>query len=75
MKLRVEEVKPVFTVVVGIVTAEVYLDEGAYSVYMVGDSVKVPIGSYRSIDDCKRELDWLRQAADSELFKEAVSEM
>ncbi len=31
MKERFEEAKPVVTITVGIVTAEVYLDEGGYS--------------------------------------------
>ncbi len=73
MKLRSEEVKPVFTVIVGLVTAEVYHEEGSYNVYLAGDSVKAFIGSYRSIADCRRELDWLRRVADSELFKQTAS--
>ena len=67
------QVRPVLTESEGIVTAEVYLDEGIYSVFVVGDSVKGFIGSFRSIEDCKREIDWLRQAAESELFKQGAS--
>ena len=73
MKVRYEEVKPVLTELVGIVTAEVYLDEGIYSVYILGDSVKAFIGSFHSIENCRREIDLLRQVADSESFKRAVS--
>ena len=72
MKERFEEAKPVATITVGIVTAEVYLDEGAYSVFLVGDNVKVCIGCFPSIEDCQREIEWLRQV-DSELFKQGAS--
>ncbi len=34
MKERFEEAKPVATITVGIVTAEIYLDEGGYSVFL-----------------------------------------
>ena len=71
MKER-EETRLVATITVGIVTAEVYLDEGGYSVYLVGDNLKVFIGCFRSIEDCQREIEWLRQV-DSELFKQAAS--
>jgi len=71
MKER-EEAKPVATITVGIVTAEVYLDEGDYSVFIVGDNVKVFIGCFPSIEDCQREIEWLRQV-NSELFKQAAS--
>ena len=43
MKVRYEEVKPVLTEVVGIVTAEVYLDEGIYSVYILGTASKLSL--------------------------------
>ena len=39
MKERFEEAKPVATITVGIVTAEVYLDERGYSVLLVTKSV------------------------------------
>ncbi len=67
MKERFEEAKPVATITVGIVTAEIYLDEGGYSVFLVGDNVKVFIGCFPSIEDCQREIEWLRQVADSVL--------
>ncbi len=73
MKERFEEAKPVATITVGIVTAEVYLDEGGYSVLLVGDNVKVFIGCFPSIEDCQREIEWLRQVGDSEIFKQAAS--
>ena len=60
------------TLAVGIVTAEVYLHEGGYSVFIVGDNVKVFIGCFPSIEDCQREIEWLRQV-DSEMFKQAAS--
>ncbi len=68
-----DQVRPVLTESVGIVTAEVYLDEGIYSVFVVGDNVKGFIGRFKSIEDCKREIAWLRQAAGSEPFKQAAS--
>jgi len=73
MKERFEEAKPVATITVGIVTAEIYLDEGGYNIFLVGDNVKVFIGCFPSIEDCQREIEWLRQVADSELFKQAAS--
>ncbi len=73
MKEHFEEAKPLATITVGIVTAEVYLDEGGYSVFLVGDNVKVLIGYFPSIEDCQREIEWLGQVADSEIFKQAAS--
>ncbi len=73
MKERFEEAKPVATIAVGTVTAEVYLDEGDYNVFLVGDNLKVFIGCFRSIEDCQGEIEWLRQVADSEIFKQAAS--
>ncbi len=73
MKERLEEARPVATITVGIVTAEVYLDGGGYNVFIVGDNVKVFIGCFPSIEDCQREIEWLRQVADSEIFKQAAS--
>ncbi len=67
------QVRPVLTESIGIVTAEVYLSKGSYSVFIVGDSIKGFIGSFGSIEDCKKEIDWLRQVAESESFKQAVS--
>ncbi len=72
MKER-EEAKPVATIALGIVTAEVYLDEGGYNIFIVGDNVKVFIECFPSIEDCQQEIEWLRQVADSELFKQAAS--
>ena len=73
MKERFEEAKPVATIPVGIVTAEVYLDGAGYTIFVVGDNVKVFIGCFPSIDDCQREIEWLRQVADSELLNQAAS--
>jgi len=72
MKERFEEARLVATITVGIVTAEVYLDEAGYSVFLVGDNVKVFIGCFRSIEDCQREIEWLRQVSDS-VFNQAAS--
>ncbi len=46
MKERFEEARPVATITVGIVTAEVYLDKGDYNVFIVGGNVKVFIGCF-----------------------------
>ena len=73
MKERFEGAKPVATITVGIVTAEVFLNEVGYNVFIVGDNVKVFIGCFPSIEDCQREIEWLRQVADSEIFKQAAS--
>ena len=73
MKERLEEAKPIATITVGIVTAEVFLNEGSYNTFIVGDNVKVFIGCFPSIEDCQREIEWLRQVADSEIFKQAAS--
>ncbi len=73
MKERSEEARLVATITVGIVTAEVYLNEGGYTIFIVGDNVKVFIGCFPSIENCQREVEWLRQVADSEIFKQAAS--
>ncbi len=72
MKER-EEARLVATITVGIVTAEIYLDEEGYNIFLVGDNVKVFIGCFPSIEDCQREIEWLRQVGDSEIFKQAAS--
>ena len=73
MRERFEQARPVATITVGIVTAEVYLDKRDYNVFIVGDNAKVFIGCFPSIEDCQREIEWLRQVADSEIFKQAAS--
>jgi len=73
MQERFEEATPVATITVGLVTADVYLKEGGYNIFIVGDNVKVFIGCFPSIEDCQREIEWLRQVADSEIFKQAAS--
>ncbi len=73
MKERFEGARPVATTTVGLVTAEVYLDEGGYSIFIGGDNVKVFIGCFPTIEDCQREIEWLRQVGDSEIFKQAAS--
>ena len=73
MNVRGEPVRPIYTESVGIVSAEVYLDERIYYIFLVGDKVKGFIGSFRSLEDCKREINWLRQVSESELFKQAAS--
>ena len=72
MKERFEEARLVATITVGIVTAEVYLDEGGYNIFLVGDNVKVFIGCFPSIEHCQREIEWLRQVGESEIFKQAA---
>ncbi len=71
MKERFKEARPVATITVGTVTAEVYLDEGGYNIFLVGDNLKVFIGCFRSIEDCQREIEWLRQVGESEIIKAA----
>ena len=73
MKKGFKKASPVATIAVGIVTAEVYLDGAGYTIFLVGDNVKVFIGCFPSIEDCQREIEWLRQVADSEIFKQAAS--
>ena len=50
MKERFEEAKPITTVLVGMVTGEVYQDEGNYSDFIVGDAF---FGSFRTIEEGK----------------------
>ncbi len=73
MNVPNEQVRLVLTESIGIVTAEVYLDEGIYSLFLAGDSVKGFIGFFQSIEDCKREINWLRQVTESESFQQAAS--
>ncbi len=44
MKERFEEAKPVATITVGIVTAEVYLDEGGTASSLLGTMLKFSSG-------------------------------
>ncbi len=73
MKKGFEGARPVATIAVGMIIADVYLDEAGYSVFLVGDNVKVFIGCFPSIEDCQREIEWLRQVGESEIFKQAAS--
>ena len=42
-----KEARPIATVTIDMITAKVFLDEGDYSVFFVGDSVTAFNGSFR----------------------------
>ncbi len=47
---------PIFTEMLGIVSAKVYECDGVYSLFLAGDNVACFIGNYKSPDHCKEEI-------------------
>ena len=52
---------PVYSQEIGLVTAEIYLSEGKYGLFIVGDSLASFLGSSESLDDCVDEIRSLQQ--------------
>ena len=59
---------PVYTRTIGIVSAQVYSGDGGYQVFIVGDELASFIGSTPSLNDCKKEIDYLAALVESEDF-------
>ena len=50
---------------VGLSTAEVYRDNGVYSVFLVGDQVACYLGRSTSLEDCQDEIESWKELAKS----------
>ena len=55
--------QPIYAETVGLSTAEVYLDNGVYSVFLVGDQVACFLGISTSFEDCQREIECIKELA------------
>ncbi len=56
---------PVYYQAVGPVSAEVFLSEGKYRVFIVGDNLASYLGASTSLEDCKEEIRSLQGLAES----------
>ena len=73
MMLDLRTRSPVYSQVLGEVTAEVYLGENGYDVFIVGDSVASFLGTGASLEDCKEEIKALERMVKSDLFKGEIA--
>ena len=64
---------PVYSRVLGEVTAEVYLGENGYNVFLVGDAVASFLGTGASLEDCKEEIKALERLVNSDLYKREIA--
>lgn len=53
----------IFAETVGLSTAEVYHDNGVYSVFLVGDQVACFLGKSTSLEDCQDEIESIKELA------------
>lgn len=65
----------VYTEELGPVRVEVYLDEGMYHVFVVGDQVACFLGSSAQFEDCLEEISSLRRTAESADFQQLIQEI
>ena len=47
---------PIFTEMLGMVSAKVYESDGVYSLFLAGDNVACFLGNYKSLDLCREEI-------------------
>ena len=59
----------------GPVAVEIYFQEGAYSVFIVGEEVASFLGSSHSLEDCMEEIKCLKRLAESDVFRQALEEL
>ena len=59
---------------IGSVTAEVYLSNGRYFLFLVGDHLASLLGSSQSLQDCKEEIMDLRCLAESDQFSQTIAQ-
>ena len=52
---------PIYVETVGLSTAVVYLNNGVYSVFLVGDQVVCFLGDFNSFGDCRRDIESLKE--------------
>ena len=55
--------QPIYAEAVGLSTAEVYHDNGVYSVFLVGDQVACFLGKSTSLEDCRDEIESIKELA------------
>jgi len=55
--------QPIYTETVGLSSAEVYQENGVYSVYLVGDQVPRLLGKYDSLQACLDEIEYVKELA------------
>lgn len=56
---------PIYTEMLGLVSAEVYQYDGVYALFLVGDQVACFLGNCKSLEDCQEEIKSLRKLAKS----------
>ena len=73
MMLDLRTSSPVYSQVLGEVTAEVYLGENGYNVFIVGDVVASFLGTAASLEDCMEEIKALERLVNSDLFEREIA--
>jgi len=66
---------PVYSQSVGPVSAEVFLIEGVYRVFIVGDNLTSYLGASTSLEDCKEEIRTLQRLAESPAYQREVARL
>ena len=56
---------PIYTEPLGLVSAEVYKNDGGYSLFVVGDQVMCFLGNCDSLEDCQEEIKLLSRLANA----------
>ena len=64
---------PVYSQPVGPVSAQVFLIEGVYQVFIMGDNLTSYLGASTSLDDCKEEIRTLQRLAESPAYQREVA--
>ena len=72
MALATQLGSPVYSQPVGPVSAEVFLIEGVYRVFIVGDNLASYLGASTSLEDCKEEIRALKRLAESPACQQQV---
>ena len=55
--------QPIYEESVGLSTAEVYYDDGVYSVFLVGDQVACFLWKSTSLEECRDEIEYVKKLA------------
>lgn len=75
MALATQLGSPVYSQPVGPVSAEVFLIEGVYRVFILGDNLASYLGASTSLEDCKEEIRRLQRMAESPAYQREVARL
>lgn len=58
---------------IGLVTAEVYAENGVFRLCLVGDRLSIHLGSFDSLDECREDIESLKRLSQSTRFEQTVN--